>query len=302
MSVINCTTCKNELVRNNSQIKASKTGNFFCNRECRVKWDSQKFKDNRFDYKCPICNNTLKLSESIARTKKFCSLKCSAKYKNTKGNTEVSCDYCNGKFNKLNSKITEKNFCKKSCSTLWVSENLNTQVIKNCIICDKDYIVGKNRENNTKTCSKDCHYEHIRILSTEGHMAEQLRQNGIKAFISQKKSDTLPERYVQDYLEKECISFESQLCMYNKFIVDFYLIDFDVVLEVYGDYWHCNPKFYGYEDNKKEPNKYQIKQMKKDKARKSYLTKCGHNFTHLWEDDIYKNLEEIIKPIINQNP
>lgn len=302
MAIVSCTTCNSSLVRNNSQIKASKTGNFFCSRECRSDWDSVKFESQKVEFTCPICNKNKNVVKSALRNKMYCSLKCLAKLKKENGNTTMDCLYCKKVFSKKNSLVSERNFCTKNCSSKWTSENLNTQVQKDCIICFKSYVVGNNRKDSAKTCSKKCHYEHIKIISNEGHMAEQLRKNGLKSLSSRSIKDTLPEIKVRELLIKEEIRFEEQKPMYGKFIVDFYLTDLDIVLEVFGDYWHCNPLVYGFEENKKTPNSHQLKQIKKDKARKGYLTKCGHKFATAWEKDIYLNLEKTIESIINQNP
>lgn len=53
--IIKCETCKKELIRNKSQIKASKTGLFFCNRECKSKWHSKEFESNKKTKECKNC-------------------------------------------------------------------------------------------------------------------------------------------------------------------------------------------------------------------------------------------------------
>lgn len=301
MTTVYCTSCDEPLERLAYQIKASKTGNFFCDRSCRSKWDAIKFKDNRVDFTCPVCGIKERVTPSSLRDKKFCSLKCLAEQRSQDGNTEVTCNHCDNKFIKLNAKIADRNFCSKKCSNDWTSENLNTQVGIECIICQSNFMVGRNRKDLAKTCSKKCHGKHIRILS-QGEMKEHYRRNGLTTASRNIVKDTLPEIMVKGFLEDEGILFEPQKPMYDKFLVDFYLPEYDLVIEVHGDYWHCNPLFYGYEEGKKEPNEFQLKQMKKDKSRKGYLEKCGHKFAVAWEVDIYNDTKNIIKSIINQNP
>lgn len=296
---VNCETCNAGLYRNKSQIKASKTKIFFCNKYCRSKWDSKKHKNNRVEFKCSICGNTEMMTPSALKNKKFCSLKCLGIHNSNEGNTIVNCDYCKSKFSKINSKISNNNFCTKKCSTKWFSENTNIQVTLKCFSCEKDFKVGNNRKDTAKTCSIKCHYEYIKHISTEGHMKDILIENGLKSVESMKMSETLPEKIVRNYLIDNNIPFESQKRMYDKFIVDFYLYESNIVLEVYGDYWHANPIKYGEEENKIKMNKHQIKQIGKDKARKNYLEKCGHKFVIAWENDIYKDINNTMKQIIN---
>jgi very-short-patch-repair endonuclease len=93
--------------------------------------------------------------------------------------------------------------------------------------------------------------------------------------------------------------------MHDKFFVDFYLPQQDIIIEVFGDYWHGNSKIYGDEEGLIPFNEKQIKQRKKDKSRIAYLKTCHNQVIVLWEYDIKNNLgecQELIKNIINQNP
>lgn len=275
---------------------------FFCNKHCRSKWDSKKFDSQKVLFICPVCDKEERVIPSVGRDRKYCSLKCLAEYRRINGSTLVSCDYCGEEFKKLNSKLSNNNFCTKKCSSRWSSENNNTQVSLNCHICNNVFTVGNNRKYTAKTCSLKCHYKHIADLSNNGHMKDILIMNGIKSIESQKKSDTLPEKITKEYLINNGIKFEEQKKMYDKFIVDFYLTDFDIVLEVYGDYWHANPDKYGEGEGKKDLNSHQKRQLGKDKARKNYLTKCGHRFEIIWEHDVHHNLDKIMKSIIGFYP
>lgn len=61
------------------------------------------------------------------------------------------------------------------------------------------------------------------------------------------------------------------------------------IIEIYGDYWHCNPKMF-------DPNFYhsQLKmtakeKWKKDNERISELEKLGYTVTIIWESEIKRN-------------
>jgi G:T-mismatch repair DNA endonuclease (very short patch repair protein) len=99
---------------------------------------------------------------------------------------------------------------------------------------------------------------------------------------------TKPELAVAKLLSDKGIRFETNKKMYGKFLVDFYLPT-GTIIEVFGDYWHSNPIMFP------NPNAMQKLQMKKDTSRLAYLRKCGHNAVVLWEHDILRAPEVVVK-------
>lgn len=299
--IVNCATCNAELERMPYQIKASKTGNFFCNRECRSKWDSEKWKKHRENFpeiKCEICGKNKKVKPYRVNTQRYCSYECSNKARHLEGTTLVNCSFCHKEFRKNNFYVNNYDnlFCSKDCHGKWISEeSLNKRVSVFCEVCGvKDSIIPS-KKSTYKTCSKKCHNIRLKRVSSTDEWIDQMRENGMKGLKSQQQfKETEPERLVREYLEENGITFEPQKEMYGKFMVDFFLPENNTVLEVFGDYWHGNPEVY---NTKKPLNEMQINQIKKDKSRKSYLETCGHNFLHVWEKDIYEDIEEAMKVI-----
>ena len=80
-----------------------------------------------------------------------------------------------------------------------------------------------------------------------------------------------------------------------KGLFDFKLSGKKILIEVDGDYWHCNPntKF-------KEP-KYaaQFSNLKKDKKKKEWCNENGYTLLKFWEDDIKNNLDGVIDRLSN---
>jgi very-short-patch-repair endonuclease len=81
-----------------------------------------------------------------------------------------------------------------------------------------------------------------------------------------------------------------QLSYYN---VDFINKQTNHVIEIYGDYWHCNPKIYA--DDFMHPyfKITAIEKRKLDEQRQLYLESLGYTVTVVWESD----LEEYIKTL-----
>jgi hypothetical protein len=72
----------------------------------------------------------------------------------------------------------------------------------------------------------------------------------------------------------------------DNYVVDIYLPSINYIIEIYGDYWHCNPKYWP-EDKINKTLKMTAKQRwDKDKIRENRLIEKGYNMICLWESDI----------------
>lgn len=103
---------------------------------------------------------------------------------------------------------------------------------------------------------------------------------------------TAPEKKIAKILTKMGIEFESQKIV-NEFIYDFYIPEYNLLIEVDGDYYHGNPTVY----QEGELNNMQKKNKKKD-VDKSYLAKgLGYSLERFWEKDINENIGQIKKTL-----
>lgn len=94
--------------------------------------------------------------------------------------------------------------------------------------------------------------------------------------------DTLPEKITESILLKLNVNY------IKKMNIGYYNCDFVVdntVIEVQGDYWHGNPKFYNTFD------KIQQKNMNRDKCKLSFLSNKGYLVVYLWENELKTNLK-----------
>jgi very-short-patch-repair endonuclease len=90
---------------------------------------------------------------------------------------------------------------------------------------------------------------------------------------------------------------------YNKFFYakdikafyDFYIPDSNLIIEVDGDFWHCNPKKFS------EP-KYetQKRNLIRDKEKIQWAQENGYKLLRFWEDDINNNIKSV-KQILLEN-
>ena len=100
---------------------------------------------------------------------------------------------------------------------------------------------------------------------------EKMRALRIKVLTSGKviASSNKLEKLVYDALDSKGVTYERQKPIMNKFVVDAYFPQKQLVLEVFGKYWHELPKI-----------------SKKDYAKKKYLERCGYKVEELWDYEI----------------
>lgn len=104
-----------------------------------------------------------------------------------------------------------------------------------------------------------------------------------RAHLAVKRMATIPmhstsiENFVADQLDRLGIAYIRQKQFWY-YIVDFFLPDFDLVIEVNGCYWHCC-------DQCGHSNAHGGKR-EKDTKRYEYLTKRGYSVGIIWEHDL----------------
>ena len=102
---------------------------------------------------------------------------------------------------------------------------------------------------------------------------------------------TRPEKDVMLILDRYNISYEFQFNV-RGFIADFKIGN--KIIEVQGDYWHCNPRFYSEPINETQRNKVKI-----DKIKYNVYEELGYEILYLWEYDIVNNIDDCIEKILN---
>ena len=107
------------------------------------------------------------------------------------------------------------------------------------------------------------------------------------------KKDTSIELKIEHLLNELGIRYEKQYRI-SKWVFDFYLTDFNFVIECQGDYWHANPLIF--KENKL--NEVQLKNINRDKRKKDFIEEHKIESLFLWESDINKNIESIKNMLI----
>ena len=93
------------------------------------------------------------------------------------------------------------------------------------------------------------------------------------------------EKKVEEYLIEKNINYKYNFIL-EKYQFDFFLKDYNIIIEVQGDYWHANPKYYSDTDiNLRKLNRTQIYKIEQDILKKE-LIKNKYEIIYLWETDI----------------
>lgn len=269
---------------------------------------------------CDYCNNTCRRKRvNITGEKTFCDKVCRNMYLKEsfkgvsnpnpkKDKVKVNCNICNEEIEVFESKYKKQEtfLCSRECykkhrSVNYSGENLyNFQdMIVPCEMCGEEVKTSQwyVENRNHIFCKPECYWNHRRTYYKEFYYKDDLNDA---------RAETKPESMVRKWLEQNDIKFKQECGFLKKYYADFYLPDYKMIIEVYGDYWHVNPNIYdvnGNDKSKKPLNKNQLEHVESryDEIRKSDLESYGYTVNILWEQDILNDLNTHISKFINVN-
>lgn len=141
-------------------------------------------------------------------------------------------------------------------------------------------------------------------LKNEEEKQEWLQKSIFSRKFLENSSGSKKEEYIGEILSKLNIRFQKQYLIFgnnkNNFF-DYYLLDYNTILEFNGNYWHCNPiKYKKYQVVKMHGKLYLCKDIwKKDERKNSLVYKEGKDLIIVWESEIdLKTDNEIAELII----
>lgn len=169
-----------------------------------------------------------------------------------------------------------------------------------CTNCGKEIEVIPSKFKHTNSfndnhnfCSYSCYWK-FRSKYYKGdkyihfeyapEMINRMRLAITKSLSKQNRLDTSIQLKTNEILNKCNIDYKREYTV-DYYSIDNYLPDYNLMIEVQGDYWHCTPLKYN--ENKYSMNKKQYDGINRDKIKKSYIKNhCGINILYLWEKDI----------------
>lgn len=294
-----CDFCKKEFLVAPFEYKQKLENELFisCSKKCSQKLMGELHRgknSSRYNSSiniCVYCGKEYLVNGYKKNTSKYCSRECLGKAKTEKATIKLNCQFCGKEFFVLKGQLAfwkELKYCSKECR----GKASQKRVYFKCIICGKEYWQHLAYSKTSVTCSRKCQKLWLsQYYCRRPEVIEKLRKQGTKSQLNSKTEYTLPELLVLKYLEDNKIEFIPQFSVGNILVVDFLLPKYNCVLEVYGDYWHSNPRKYG--KDKRPLSEMQLKNKQKDIRRYKVITKkYNYYFYSLWEYDIKNNLED----------
>lgn len=268
--------------------------------------------------KCDICDKHFERKRVDVKDRTFCGKICRNEFFKTVNpnlNIEkinVCCGICNKRFDVQPSKHKKQEdfFCSRGCYAQHRSDTYSGEkvynyqdVFVNCATCKKNTKTSKWYTENKKHlfCSQGCYWKHRKKHYKEFYYEPNLRKN---------TQETEPERLVREWLELNNIRYKQEVGFLRKYYVDFYLSDYKVILEAYGDYWHIHPDIYDVNNDDSTKIKLSDQQIKilntnNDQIRTEELESHGYKTFVLWETDLHNNrdllMEETMQKIALKN-
>lgn len=210
------------------------------------------------------------------------------------------CKFCNNLFSRDRYR---NGFCTRSCASQFYIQNgtydkwiktgvdLNKRKLKyrtehTCTICKKKYTVRPKENKRTKTCSRTCKMKYM------------LLNNDINLKRTSKGQQHLFEILEQAFPDAN-VGIEKPIRDDSKiFFVDILLPKHNLVVEYYGDYWHCNPNIYSANYYNSRLSLYASDVWNRDKQRKKSIENRGYDVIVVWEQDFEHNKNKVVQKLI----
>lgn len=264
----------------------------YCSRECQYNSYKNEQKAERVERVCDYCEEkfTIKKSDVKYNRGKYCSRQCQDKHKK-----ETYKDENNPMYGKTTSE-KQKNAVRKTAKHLW--ENRREEIIEKITKAKREhkkengkcpgwteearekrketFIENYGKEHNWKGeyGKRQCDKTTVEKYGKTSH--EMMIEAGIEA---QSNKDTRIENTVENILQENSIEYETQIWI-EDFKPDFYLPNYDLIIEADGDYWHGNPEKYD------ELDEIQERTKEKDKRKEEYFAQSEYELERFWGSEI----------------
>lgn len=164
----------------------------------------------------------------------------------------------------------------------------------------KKYDLWINKQKiNSKRCIEYWINEGYSINEAQIKVSEFQSKYGSSGFnkLLKNRKSTIETDFA-DYLKSKVFNVETDM-MIDKFFPD--IVIGNLIVEVYGDFWHMNPLMYKSQDihKIKKVNAYEI--WNKDQKRVQRLIDLGYDVLIVWESELKKNgFDHYLKMIANK--
>lgn len=146
----------------------------------------------------------------------------------------------------------------------------------------------KKASQNLKKKWQSGDLEDVRKRMSE-QMKKTIKLGKIKSFNSSKK-----EKQINSYIQN--LGFNTiQSYRIDTKICDIFIPSLNLIIEYFGDYWHCNPQKYNSNYFNKKKSLFAEQIWKYDKTKVDLIKSLGYNLEVIWESDLKYNNDKILK-------
>jgi endogenous inhibitor of DNA gyrase (YacG/DUF329 family) len=261
--------------------------------------------------KCIVCSSDCGFLDITRGFNKTCNIKCRdiVRYKNVR--VTRNCKICNKEFQVY--KKSKTNFCSNECRIVQNKLNATERVKKSYEsnvrnhggvhsaslpehkIKSKATILKKYGSENYRNIEKSKQtrlerYGNENYTNPEKVKETCLARYGVKNIFLHKKANGIgiskPQRKLFEMIKEKYPDsiLEYQIPELN-ISADIYIPEKNLIIEFFGDYWHCNPSKYTEDYYHRYIHLSAADIWKKDKIREDSIKQLGYNFQIVWESD-----------------
>ena len=264
MPLYPCAICGKMIEKPHAWRKRSKL--IFCSDECR----NTPFVEKT----CQVCGKTFHVTYHCAHGAAYCSNDChhaEQREKHAAGKyptvTRV-CKACGKSFEVRRSYADKQMFCSRQCwkNTIYRPKGQSSPKFKGkvtiiCAYCGKPFETFPSRANRAKYCCRN----HASLANA-------------KRFSGEHRTNL--EIAMADALRSAHLQFSEQVPMCDRWIVDFVLAQYPIVIQCDGVYWHDRPKA-----------------KSRDRGQDSYLANAGYIVLRFTDKQILHHIAACVRTI-----
>lgn len=240
---------------------------------------------------CKECGKPLEVVLSVYEKNEnlFCNYQCYWKYKKE----HALRGKCNEQYNRIKTNCTN---CNKEIEIIPYNYNIKNSYGDNHNFCSQKCYL----EYRSKYYIGEKSITYNRVITDEDR--EKMRLTVVRNLGKADRLNSKIQLSVNNILDKNNIKYEREYVI-KYYSIDNYLTEYNLIIEVMGDYWHTSPLRYG--KDKYLINEIQRKGITHDKQKHSYIKNhLDVEILYLWEKDIEKHsdkCEALILKYINEN-
>jgi very-short-patch-repair endonuclease len=289
----------------------------YCSKRCAdqaLKGGGPRWKGGPVTVNCAICNKEFEAPKYLLEKGqgKYCSRRCAGLARRNK--VTATCEVCGREFNVVPSKIKagEGKYCSRACfhkahgPKQTAKNNPNWKggtATRTCAVCGQAFDVRHVliKQSSVRFCSYDCYWA---FMKEDEGVKDRMRD--VAQQQEQQKGPNKLELAGYAILDSIGVPYVRQKKLAEKFVVDAFLPESDIVIQFDGDYWHGNPAKYkkvkDYDEARdigyRPLNKVQRMNTRKDAGQTAYLRKCDYTVLRFWESDVKTNPDEVRAKIL----